>query len=277
MKPSPRPRSAFTLIELLVVIAIIAILAAILFPVFAQAKEAAKKTGCISNLRQNGLAVLMYLNDSDDTFPQSIYSTSTPTGVVQPGATVFSVFDAVIPYTKNIDIFTCPSAKDAIRWSNPAGTSQAGTALGALGLQPAGNIRNASYAFNFALFEDPAVPPTLGTADPVRTSSSLESPVDTTMFFDARYLAPNTANPDAPAGSGYETTGMFDRRNFPGTARHSNQLNVNFADGRAKSFPRRAGLPGTAASPANPAVQVPVYRLPYDLNGIPGLIDESTT
>jgi prepilin-type N-terminal cleavage/methylation domain-containing protein len=62
-------RKAFTLIELLVVIAIIAILAAILFPVFAQAKMAAKKTSSLSNVKQTALGVLMYLNDSDDTFP----------------------------------------------------------------------------------------------------------------------------------------------------------------------------------------------------------------
>src|SRR5271155_1540959 len=63
--------SAFTLIELLVVIAIIAILAAILFPVFAQAKQAAKKTVAISNMKQAGLATAMYTNDYDDAYPLS--------------------------------------------------------------------------------------------------------------------------------------------------------------------------------------------------------------
>jgi prepilin-type N-terminal cleavage/methylation domain-containing protein len=79
-------RTAFTLIELLVVIAIIAILAAILFPVFAQAKKAAKKTSCLSDTKQIGLAALMYSNDSDDMTaangeglaPQSTWGAWTP-------------------------------------------------------------------------------------------------------------------------------------------------------------------------------------------------------
>ena len=64
-------RTAFTLIELLVVIAIIAILAAILFPVFAQAREKARQTTCVSNLRQIGVAVMMYTQDYDETLPQT--------------------------------------------------------------------------------------------------------------------------------------------------------------------------------------------------------------
>jgi prepilin-type N-terminal cleavage/methylation domain-containing protein len=66
-----RARTAFTLIELLVVIAIISILAAILFPIFAQAKQAAKKTACLSNLKQMGLAMGLYLADSDDSHPNT--------------------------------------------------------------------------------------------------------------------------------------------------------------------------------------------------------------
>ena len=102
-------QKAFTLIELLVVIAIIAILAAILFPVFAQAKMAAKKTAALSNLKQNATAVIMYNTDNDDTYPMSAYSVNTANGVVQPGATVFSAFDALMPYTKNTGIFNCSS------------------------------------------------------------------------------------------------------------------------------------------------------------------------
>ena len=66
-------RSAFTLIELLVVIAIIAILAAILFPVFAQAREAARQTSCLSNTKQFAVATIMYVQDYDETYPMAYY------------------------------------------------------------------------------------------------------------------------------------------------------------------------------------------------------------
>src|SRR5687768_4270631 len=73
MRFNQRRRPGFTLIELLVVIAIIAILAAILFPVFAQAREAARKTSCVSNLRQIGVGILMYSQDYDEEFPDGGY------------------------------------------------------------------------------------------------------------------------------------------------------------------------------------------------------------
>ncbi len=91
-------KKAFTLIELLVVIAIIAILAAILFPVFAQAKEAAKKTQDLSNCRQLGVAFLMYANDFDDYFPLSSFPVKENTWTTQ-----------VQPYIKNRAIYRSPS------------------------------------------------------------------------------------------------------------------------------------------------------------------------
>jgi prepilin-type N-terminal cleavage/methylation domain-containing protein len=93
-------RSAFTLIELLVVIAIIAILAAILFPVFAQAKAAAKKTTCISNVKQLSLGLIMYAADNDDYYMKRINGTNT--------AGVEHWWDYVRPYVKNEQIHKCP-------------------------------------------------------------------------------------------------------------------------------------------------------------------------
>jgi prepilin-type N-terminal cleavage/methylation domain-containing protein len=92
--------NGFTLIELLVVIAIIAILAAILFPVFAQAREKARQTSCLSNLKQMGLAVTMYVQDYDEAFPSSWAKE-------WPGDPMFFVQ----PYMKNTDILICPSKK----------------------------------------------------------------------------------------------------------------------------------------------------------------------
>ena len=108
----------FTLIELLVVIAIIAILAAILFPVFAQAKESAKKSLCLSNLRQIGMAFLMYENDYDDCLPdRRDLKASLPGGwkpwTDWPTSDPRAGWAAIVmePYTKSYDIWTCPSSK----------------------------------------------------------------------------------------------------------------------------------------------------------------------
>src|ERR1700710_862380 len=77
--PNHTRRRGFTLIELLVVIAIIAILAAILFPVFAQAREKARQASCLSNEKQIGLAILAYVQDYDETYPQGSYMDPTDT------------------------------------------------------------------------------------------------------------------------------------------------------------------------------------------------------
>lgn len=120
-------RRAFTLIELLVVIAIIAILAAILFPVFAQAKEAAKKTQCVSNTKQATLASLMYANDYDDTLPRldnngSCWYGESPCDYpdwgsfrAPHGGTDYNAglsvmwWGAIEPYHKNTQIEICPT------------------------------------------------------------------------------------------------------------------------------------------------------------------------
>jgi prepilin-type N-terminal cleavage/methylation domain-containing protein/prepilin-type processing-associated H-X9-DG protein len=103
--PCSRSRSGFTLIELLVVIAIIAILAAILFPVFAQAREKARQSSCQSNLKQYALATLMYVQDYDEQFPMASY--------LGPNC-VATFYWAVNPYVKNQNITRCPSDQEAM-------------------------------------------------------------------------------------------------------------------------------------------------------------------
>jgi len=115
--------SAFTLIELLVVIAIISILAAILFPVFARARENARRAGCASNLKQIGMGIMQYVQDNDEYYPPSYDGTFTPQ-VVKPQNTPgtpgriyatlgaagrISWMDIIFPYVKSVQIFQCPS------------------------------------------------------------------------------------------------------------------------------------------------------------------------
>ena len=99
--------SAFTLIELLVVIAIIAILAAILFPVFAQAREKARQTVCLSNTKQLGLGIMQYVQDNDETYPMGGF---TLTASNPQDSNINRWFKAVAPYTKSSAIRVCPSA-----------------------------------------------------------------------------------------------------------------------------------------------------------------------
>ena len=120
-------KHAFTLIELLVVIAIIAILAAILFPVFAQAREKARASSCLSNMKQLGTALQLYVDDYEETMPFAINhilgNNATPPASGLPGAiykstdnlcfgheNYYTWMDAIFPYVKNVNLYHCPTA-----------------------------------------------------------------------------------------------------------------------------------------------------------------------
>jgi prepilin-type N-terminal cleavage/methylation domain-containing protein/prepilin-type processing-associated H-X9-DG protein len=121
-------KGAFTLIELLVVIAIIAVLAAILFPVFARARENARRSSCQSNLKQIGLGMLQYTQDYDEILFQSFYGSA---GDSDAGAN-YKWMDAIFPYVKSEQLFNCPSdtATNTYKFRN-------GTNYGSYGLNGA--------------------------------------------------------------------------------------------------------------------------------------------
>ena len=100
------PRSAFTLLEILVVVAIIALLSAILFPAFARARQKARDTNCLSNMKQIGLGVLQYVQDYDETWPIFYAYNSSPASG-NPGHKGIEL--ELQPYTKSLQIFKCPN------------------------------------------------------------------------------------------------------------------------------------------------------------------------
>ena len=133
--PSKNARSGFTLIELLVVIAIIAILAAILFPVFARARENARRSSCQSNLKQIGLGIIQYAQDYDERMPMRIWGAPASTDLQEYNSWRRSIF----PYVKSTQIFACPSNSSTngtvggpnSRDSDPAKLTAGGSVAGA--------------------------------------------------------------------------------------------------------------------------------------------------
>lgn len=178
-------KSGFTLIELLVVIAIIAILAAILFPVFAQARESARKTSCLSNAKQLGLGIMMYIQDYDETMVMSA-NDSAP-GVLRDNGTVYRNWNPwtkqIQPYVKNVDLLMCPdnTENSFIVSANPTARKEIYSAYGF----------NYGYLGTFAGF-DPS-----GTGNYIWQPISLAAvnkPASIVMITDAQ--GPNYATAD---------------------------------------------------------------------------------
>jgi prepilin-type N-terminal cleavage/methylation domain-containing protein len=271
-------RKAFTLIELLVVIAIIAILAAILFPVFAQAKAAAKKTSCLSNVKQIGLGYIMYGNDYDSQLPPSW---SNSIGFKDES---YVSHARIMPYIKNFGIFKDPSSP-----------YKEGSLQHEEGNNPYGNFMVAP--------DNPCV--NLGTSTVGRTGffSDIFAPTD--YMFNVTLLSyKSNSCSDAGYSSGYSYPGInmdyggnagdgiigigpdattftstakvpltydfpVSATDWPGTAInwwganwngvHTQMNNVQFMDGHAKSFPQVQLMPdpgyndsyGEGCNPAN--------------------------
>lgn len=167
----------FTLIELLVVIAIIAILAAILFPVFAQAREKARQAYCLNNTKQITLGGLQYVQDYDEAFPFSIYMASNNAG----GFCAYTVYHAIFPYMKNADLSGCPSDREA--WD----VRRAFLPLELCPNNATSQFKTTAYIGNWCLFERGSMPipdfPWPGGPRPVRMAE-IDDVVRTPMLYD---------------------------------------------------------------------------------------------
>jgi prepilin-type N-terminal cleavage/methylation domain-containing protein/prepilin-type processing-associated H-X9-DG protein len=195
-----RQPQGFTLIELLVVIAIIAILAAILFPVFARARENARRASCQSNLKQVALGIIMYSQDYDDRLPPD-YIPETPTTSDTDGLLGWA--SMVQPYLKSIQLFQCPSEST---WGPGTGLDNNPTAI--------------DYFYNYSLARD--------TSDnPVGISlAAIEYPTNTILNGDWAVANDRSAVFAAPSGN----------EPIAATKRHLDGANYSFVDGHVKWF-----------------------------------------
>jgi prepilin-type N-terminal cleavage/methylation domain-containing protein len=175
-------KRAFTLIELLVVIAIIAILAAILFPVFAQAKAAAKRTASLSNDKQTALGAIMYGGDSDDVFPIAASTeTGGTSGTLNFGSFYYTPWPALInPYVKNYDLFIDPNASPNLA---PTGGYS----------KNAATASSPNYGINPYLIQTVGGVASSGQTPPLtpRSFTAISRPADI-AFFSAKYSSSET-------------------------------------------------------------------------------------
>jgi prepilin-type N-terminal cleavage/methylation domain-containing protein len=225
----PSRGRAFTLIELLVVIAIIAILAAILFHVFARARENARRASCMSNLKQIGLGMMQYTQDYDEHMPAGYLTNS---GQPYPNGTAYTYQSwrvAIYPYVKSVQVFNCPSADSALHWN--------GSYM----------ITKATYAYNYlAPSIDTGITnpgPSMGTAN--STGINLAGIADTagTIFITESSTATTRFDKDHfPTEANILSSGTcVDSSTYYYTslclrAPHMDTMNTLFVDGYVKSM-----------------------------------------
>ncbi len=237
----------FTLIELLIVIAIIAILAAILFPVFQAAREKARQSACCSNLKQIGLAAMQYVSDYDENYP--------PAATTQL-ATWFGWTYLTYAYTKSTQIYVCPNVVD------PGSSTFFGVTF------PESSTK-ASYAINSNVIQNYN-----GSSPTPVIMSRIVSPALLPMVMDsaAAYNDGSGVQVYLAINSGVKQAAAQTTQSNPDQARHSQGDNVAFADGHVKFMTQVQMDHVSSRYPTNPntndCVHVPWYcwGMPYKLD-----------
>ena len=230
-----RSRSGFTLIELLVVIAIIAILAAILFPVFAQAREKARAIACLSNAKQMGTAAMMYAQDYDETLPTwslyyaCLYPSSGKGGGASCGnGSSAPYWDlAILPYVKSGKPDVSATAQFSGVWRCPSA------------IEP---VTKRTYAFSHVLSRGGWGPSTIGTGYRRPTMAELDMPASTVMAGDGghagRLAPPSYFQTHTNRGGSTSKAPKGPSATYPGywemPDRHNGGSNYIFCDGHAK-------------------------------------------
>lgn len=236
-----RRNSAFTLIELLVVIAIIAILAAILFPVFAQAKEAAKRSQSLSNVKQIGTGMHLYIGDHDDV---------TPSTYVFGGPSV-DIYQTFQPYVKNMEIFFSPVWQKNVPSGQPQACANNNTPAGYFVPPVKDESRCLGYGYNwgFGIWAGGAlVGPEVSagggvTVLPGVSTTSAEAPAELAAFGDTYNGRRYTISAIGSILTHYDGP----QRNS--ALRHNGRFNIAFVDGHAKATQFKAFTFNPAAVP----------------------------
>lgn len=266
---------AFTLIELLVVIAIIAILAAILFPVFAQAKEAAKKTACLSNTKQLGLSFYLYANDNDDNSIQTVYNNAY-TGIDgQPVS--HNWYYLLTNYSKSWKLLLCPDRHDTFTATSNANDNSTTDPFGCWDdINPEGQC--IGYGVNDGWISDHGygmyhtqVDVNGVTVRRGRNLSEFATPADMVA------LGESWDTPGYSAAMDNTLTTRIAQDKPPGSfstksMRHGGTWNFVFADGHAKNIKMQAGEYAGFGLVGVPASMTDALKWCYDPNAVPDAI-----